>query len=73
MAMMFRKVIKKQAHCKHKPRSNCVRSINLVHLYHDLVFITNFQSSLINFILKVKYVIVCGAVKVIFICYILEK
>ena len=56
-----------------KPRSDCVMSINLIHLYRDLVMIRNLQSSLIYFILKVKYIIVCGALKVIFICWMEEK
>ena len=74
ITIMCRKVTKKQAHQKYiKSRSNCVRSINLIQLYHDFVLITNLQSPLINCILKVKYVIICGTLKVIFICWIEEK
>ena len=72
--IMCRKVTKKQAHWKHlKPRSVFVRSINLAYLYCDLVLITNLQSSLIDFMLKVNCVIIWGTLKVIFNCWIQEK
>ena len=68
------KVTKKQAHWKHlKSRSNFVGSINLVHLYFHLVLITNFQSSWIEFMLKVNSVIIWETLKVIFNCWIEEK
>ena len=72
--IMCSKVTKKHAHQKHlKPRSNVVRSVNLVHLYRDLVLIANFHSSLIDFLLKVNSVIIWGTLKVIFNCWIEEN
>ena len=72
--IMCSKVTKKHAHQKHlKPRSNFVRSVNLVHLYRDLLLIANFCSSLIDFWLKVNSVVICGTLKVIFNCWIEEK
>ena len=65
ITIMFREVITKQEHYEPiKAKSNCVRSINLVHRYLDLVLIRNLRSTLINFILKDKYVGVCGTLKV---------
>ena len=72
--IMFRKVIKKEQHYERiKARPNSVMSFNLVQCHLDLVLIRNLQSSSIYFILKDKYVNVCGTLKVVFICWKEEK
>ena len=73
--IICRKVPKKQAVYKDlKPISTFVRwSVNLVHLYRDLVLIRNFQSSLIDFMLKVNSVIIWETLKVIFNWWVEEK